>query len=245
MVLAGLSKHVIFFSAQSKMKKRHHALLLGIVIFVAVMILLQQTELREGMAFPWNHSLPAGLMKPNLVKGDQFYLKTVNDEYVSVCASCSPIDQNLENKCSRNLCVKPNAVRSSVFTYIPHRDGTFSVRTVEGKYWKRCANCVELCPGIVCADGVNPRLQPSKFVLIKNGDELNSISIKTDTGRLLELHDCSQSCGRIVAALGVGLNRQFVIEKLPPPYQAPQRVRRPTKRFTPPSYAPISIGFQV
>jgi hypothetical protein len=116
------------------------------------------------------------------------------------------------------------------------------VQTVEGKYWKRCDNCFERCPGIVCADGINPELQPAKFVLIKNGESL--VSIKTDTGRLLEMQDCEQSCGRIVAALGVGLNRQFVIEKLPKPYEPPQRVRRPTKRFRVPSYAPMTIAFQ-
>lgn len=229
-------------------------MVLVIVLFVVVAWTVVDTvmnvrlyELREGLAFPWNHSLPAGLQEPTLQRGDQFYLKTVNNEYVSVCGSCAPVDQNLRNKCSRNLCLKPGPVRSSVFTYIPHPDGTFSVQTVEGKYWKRCANCFERCPGIVCADGVNPDLQPAKFVLIKNGEvtpDGASVSIKTDMGRLLELHDCAQSCGRIVASLGVGLNRQFVLEKLPPSYEPPQRVRERTRKFRVPSYAPLNIAFQ-
>jgi hypothetical protein len=156
-----------------------------------------------------------------------------------------------------------------VFTYFPHRDGTFSVQTESGKYWKRCENCFERCPGIICADGVNPNLQPAKFVLIKNhsgtgagddgsghstihhvpgatGDVVSgpTVSIKTDTGRMLEMHECDQTCGRVVASLGVGLNRQFVIEKLPPPYEPPVRVRHPTKKFRVPSSAPIIIPFQ-
>lgn len=228
---------------------RRNVVFFGLAVFVVVFWLVANTTvvLRENLAFPWHHTLPPGLKPPNMQRGDQFYLKTINGEYVSVCGSCAPVDQNLVNKCSRNLCLKENPVRSSVFTYIPHPDGTFSVQTVEGKYWKRCANCFERCPGIVCADGVNPNLQPAKFVLIKNGEqppEVATVSIKTDTGRLLEMHDCEQSCGRIVASLGVGLNRQFVIEPLPPPYTPPERVRAPTKKWHVPSYAPMNIAYQ-
>lgn len=184
------------------------------------------------------------LTNPQMHYKDRFYLKTVNGEYISVCFSCTPSDQNLDNQCKASLCVKDVAVRSSIFEYLPHRDGTFSVRSeANGKYWKRCDNCVDLCPNIICADGENPDLQPAKFVLIKNGD--GTVSIKTDMGRMLELQDCAQSCGRIVASQGLGINRQFVIEKLPPPYSPPERLNRaPTKKFIAPSYAPISIPFQ-
>jgi hypothetical protein len=239
---------------QMKNAKRDKIVIFGLVVIVIFAWLVMNvrptmidashpSHLVEGLAFPFEFSLPRGLTNPVLKRGDQFYLKTVNGDYVSVCGQCAPVDQNLQNKCSRNLCLKPNPVRSSVFTYMPHRDGTFSVQTVEGKYWKRCANCFERCPGIICADGVNPNLQPAKFVLIKNADEIDSVSIKTDMGRLLEMHDCEQSCGRIVASLGVGLNRQFVIEKLPPPYTPPVRVRKRTKRWHVPSYAPMTIPF--
>jgi hypothetical protein len=166
----------------------------------------------------------------------------VNGEYVSVCYSCNPTKQNLTNKCSANLCLKTDPTKSSLFTYVKHRDGTFSVKTGEGKYWKRCSNCFESCPNIICADGINPNLQPAKFVLIKNGD--NTVSIKTDTDRLMEMQECEQSCGRIVAALGVGINRQFIMEKVEPQHVIYQRNRAPTKKFVMPSYAPIIIPFQ-
>lgn len=182
------------------------------------------------------------LQDPQMRNNDMFYLKTVNGEYISVCNSCSSTDQNLFNKCSANLCSKPNPVRSSVFTYIKHPDGTFSVKTIDGSYWKRCENCFEQCPNIICADGVNSNLQPAKFVLIKNGD--GTISIVTDTGRLFELQECDQTCGRIISAQGAGINKQFTIEKLPPPYQVPNPIRKKTTRFISPSYAPISIPYQ-
>jgi hypothetical protein len=182
------------------------------------------------------------LTNPQLDDGDQFYIRTTNGEYVSVCYSCQPTGQNLYNKCSANLCIKDEPVKSSVYTYVKHRDGTFSVRTVNGKYWKRCSNCFESCPNIICGDGINPNLQPSKFELIKNGD--GTVSIKTDTGRLLELQECEQSCGRIIAALGVGINKQFVIEKIEAPQVSYERDRKPTHKFVPPSYAPLIIPFQ-
>jgi hypothetical protein len=211
---------------------------IGILIFLIIATTILKTSIREG--FP--HSF---LSNPQLQRGDEFYLRTVDGDYVSVCQSCEPTDQNLTNRCKASLCLKANPVRSSVFTYLPHRDGTFSVQTTSGKYWKRCENCFERCPGIICADGVNVNLQPAKFVLIKRSDVSGPlISIKTDTGRMLEMHECDQSCGRVVASLGVGLNRQFVIEKLPPPYKPPVRVRQPTKKFRAPSSAPTIIPFQ-
>ena len=116
--------------------------------------------------------------------------------------------------------------------------------TQQGKYWKRCDNCIERCPGVICADGVNPNLQPAKFELIKLPDQgENVVAIKTDMGRLLELHDCGQTCGRVVSSQGVGLSKQFILEKLPPPYEPPQRDRSRKTRWQPPSYAPIVISY--
>jgi len=217
----------------TKMKK--HIIFAIKVLAVVIIMVSMLTSARREAFFPF-------LTDPQFDDGDQFYFRTVNGDYVSVCYSCSPVGQNLTNKCAANLCLKTDPVRSSIFTYLKHRDGTFSVRTIEGKYWKRCANCFESCPNIICADGINPNLQPAKFVLIKNGD--NTVSIKTDTDRLLEMQDCEQSCGRIVAALGVGINRQFIMEKVEPQHVSYQRSRAPTKKFVAPSYAPLIIPFQ-
>ena len=214
--------------------KNRNCLFLIVAVAIAIFVSIMTAPEVE-------HYFPF-LTDPQMDPNDQFYLKTVNGEYVSVCHACAPVDQNLTNRCSANLCIKNDPVRSSIFTYIQHPDGTFSVKTIEGKYWKRCENCFERCPNIMCADGINEKLQPAKFVLIKNGD--GTVSIETDTGRLFELQECDQSCGRIVAAQGLGLNKQFVIEKLPPPYQVPTPHRKRTMRFIPPSYAPMIIPFQ-
>lgn len=228
-----------------KLKLKKCYPLIVIVLLGGIILKLLRPAIVEG--FDWltgpEVEMPF-LTDPQMHHGDLFYLKTVNDEYISVCFSCSPEDQNLNNKCKANLCVKDDPVRTSIFEFLKHRDGTFSVRSAAtGKYWKRCNNCFNLCPDIICADGVNPDIQPAKFVLIKNGD--GTVSIKSDMGRLLELQHCAQSCGRIIASQGVGINRQFVMEKLPPPYTPPVRVdRQPTKKFVPPSYAPIIIPYQ-
>ena len=220
-------------------------LFLFFVLIIIISWYFLQCITLEGFEFPF-------LMKPHLSNGDKFYLKTRNGEYVSVCFTCHSKGQNLLNKCSANLCLKKEPTATSIFEYLPHRDGTFSIRTFEGKYWKRCEFCFDRCPNIICADGVNGDLQPSKFVLIKNGgdgsgdgsgDGAESISIKTDTGRLLETQECEQTCGKIISAIGVGNNSEFIIEKLPHPYVPPQRVREPTKKFVMPSYAPLIIPF--
>jgi hypothetical protein len=180
---------------------------------------------------------------PQLKEGDRFYLRTVNGKYVSVCFACKGLGQNLVNQCAANLCLKDEPVATSIFTYLPHRDGTFSVRTYDGRYWKRCENCFNRCPNIICADGINQNLAPAKFVLIKNGDSAHTVSIKTDIERLFETQNCEQSCGEIIAAMGVGTNKQFRIEKLPETVKAWNQ-HTPHKRFRMPSYAPIIIPFQ-
>jgi hypothetical protein len=187
------------------------------------------------------------LTDPQLHEGDRFYLKTLNGEYISVCSDCQPKDQNLTNKCSSVLCLKKYPTRGSVFVYVPYRDGTFSVQSdLTGKFWKRCNNCVHLCSDIICSDAINPRLQPAKFVLIKLGD---TISIKTDTGRLLDVMECEQTCGRVVAAVSTGVDwnkghyqtGQFTIEKLPRIPAPIVEDRSPTKKIIVPSYAAISL----
>ncbi len=72
---------------------------------------------------------------------------------------------------------------------------------------------------------MNPNLQTHKFVLIKNGKTQsndpdavdNTISIKTDNGRLLEVTDCNQSCGKIITALGLNSNSSFMVERIETP----------------------------
>lgn len=208
--------------------------LLALLIIVSIFLLWHSAtkDINERFSF---------LTNPQLDRNDEIYIRTANDEYVSVCNGCEPIDQNLTNKCTKSLCLVLEPNRGSVFTYEPHNDGTFSLKTLTGHYLKRCANCFERCPNVICADGINPKLQEAKFVLIKHGN--NGISIKADTGRLLEINECGQSCGRVLAALGVGVNSEFRIEKLPPPYNPPQRQRKQTKKFLVPSYAPIMIPY--
>ena len=208
---------------------------LFVVFCAAIVFLVASSGMRESFAF---------ITDPQLSSGDRIYIRTANDEYLSVCRDCQPVDQNLTNKCSASLCLVTQPTRASVFEYHPFDDGTFALKTSTGKYLKRCANCFERCPNVICADGINPTLQEAKFVLIKTDDGRNGIAIKADTGRLLEINECGQSCGRVLAALGVGQrNSQFRIEILPPPYQPPVRQRQQTKKFLVPSYAPISIGY--
>lgn len=150
--------------------------------------------------------------KPNLKDGDKFYLKTIDGKYVSVCHNCRPNDANINNLCSAVLCLKDEPFLSSIFTYRSHRDYRFSVQTMSGAYWKRCRQCLQFCPDTICADGLNKNLRTHKFILIKNRNK--SISIKTDTGRLLEVSDCNQNCGKIIASIGSGRDQEFIIQKI-------------------------------
>ncbi len=150
--------------------------------------------------------------QPNIKDGDKFYLKTIDGKYVSVCKNCRPNDTNLNNLCSSVLCLKDEPFLSSIFTFKTHRDYRFSVQTMFGTYWKRCRQCLQFCPDTICADGINKNLRTHKFILIKNRNK--SISIKTDTGRLLEVSDCNQNCGKIIASIGSGRNQDFFIQKI-------------------------------
>ena len=164
------------------------------------------------------------LTQPHIDNNDKIYIRTADGKYLSSCV-CSTIDDNLNNNCSRTLCLKDEPLLNSQFVFHKHSDGTFSLETYDGKYWKRCAECINGCPNVICADGINPNLQTHKFVLIKNGKTQtndptaidNTISIKTDNGRLLEVTDCNQSCGKIITALGLNSSSSFIVERIATP----------------------------
>ena len=67
--------------------------------------------------------------------------------------------------------------------------------------------------------------------LIKNDDEHSSISIKSNTGRMVQRCDCSQSCGEILCTMGLGGNERFIVEKV---LSAPPEER--ILRFKPRAY---------
>ena len=190
-----------------------------IIIIVVFMIILIKFQTIEQFSF---------ISKPHIDDKDTVYVKTLDGKYITSCDSCFPIDANIDNRCSKTLCLKDEPYITSQFIYHTHRDGTFSLETADGKYWKRCAECISLCPHVICADGINPNLQTHKFVLIKNNDNQNSISIKTDNGRLLEVSDCNQTCGKIITALGLNSSSNFIAEKVISPVVAVQK-KQPLK----------------
>lgn len=183
-----------------------------LIIFVLYIIYRLYHKPLEHFSFPF-------LAKPHLKDKDKIYIKTTDGKYITSCPNCVPIDANIFNRCTMTLCVRDTPYLNSQFIYHKHRDGTFSLETSTGKYWKRCAECIPLCPHTICSDGINPNLQTHKFVLIKNHhnrDDLNSVSIKTDNGRLLEVTECEQTCGKVITALGLNSNSNFIIEIIPP-----------------------------
>lgn len=154
------------------------------------------------------------LATPQPKRGDRFYLRDANGDYVSVCSGCQPINQNLRNQCSSVLCMLREPIRGSVWIYEPHDDGTCSIRSEPtGLYWKRCNNCVQDCPNIICSDGVNGKLQPAKFDMIKPTRNSNVVAFRTDIGTFIDINQCDQQCGRVVSGVG-GLNTTFRMEIL-------------------------------
>lgn len=151
---------------------------------------------------------------PKISHKDKIYLKTMNGKYLTSCSWCVPTDANINNMCSRVLCLSDVPLLGSQFVYYRHRDGTFSLETFDYKWLKRCAVCVHGCDNIICADGLNPNLQTHKFVLIKNSD--GTVSIKSDNDRLIEVTNCGQSCGPVITAIGLNEDAtRFEMEILP------------------------------
>lgn len=151
------------------------------------------------------------LMKPYLVDGDKIYIKTIDGKYWTA-QSCGS-RANISNACDSLIAITEIPYLTSQFTFHKHIDGTFSLETYNSKYLKRCSKCVNDCDNVICGDGINPNLQTHKFVLIKNTDE--TISIKTDNGRFLDLTECNQTCGKVITTIGLSQDSRFIIEKIP------------------------------
>lgn len=236
--LQGIVKIIIFvvlIRFEMSNRKEIISTVLLLFIILAFAVILYTHIVIEG--WDW-------LTNPQLIRGQRFLIKTLNGEYLTSCRDCKPNDQNLTNKCSSVLCLSKYPLNASVFIYEPYRDGTFAIRVeATDKYWKRCTNCVDSCEHIICTDGINPTLQSAKFVLIKNDDSAGSVSIKCDNGGLIELNNCDQSCGKVVAAIGLGINSQFIIE----PLMTPQNSTRTTSDTNITSgiapYAPQTLHF--
>lgn len=164
---------------------------------------------------------------PVMSDGDKFMLRTLDGQYVSVC-KCKPMFANIDNKCSSMLCLTRVPLQSSVFTYHWWRDGRFSVETNEFKYWKHCDDCVHECRGTVCSDGINDKLRTHKFHLIKHQD--GTISIRTNSGRIIQRCDCDQSCGKVLCTMGLRESEHFIVEKIQPGPVEPRVLRFKPKR---------------
>jgi hypothetical protein len=184
---------------------------IGACVFLAILYIVAEwirDDIIGGHVEHYSSDFPF-LTQPHIDNGDKIYIKTLDGKYLSSCV-CKTNDANIKNACTRTLCIKDEPLLSSQFTFYKHSDGTFSIETYDGKYWKRCAECINSCPHTICADGINPNLQTHKFVLIKNGKTQtndptavdNTISIKTDNGRLLEGHlrrRCTCTCCRLAS----------------------------------------------
>jgi len=193
-----------------------------IVIVMVIIAVVFRGKFKEHFSF---------ITPPVLNDGDQFMMKTLDGQYVSVCSKCHPYDANINNLCSSLLCLTKVPFRSSVFTYRHFRDGRFAIETHEFKFWKHCDLCVHDCKGSICGDGINKDLKTHKWILIKNADEHNSISIRSNTGRMVQRCDCSQTCGKILCTMGLGGNERFIIEKV-----AKGPVEERVLRFKPRAY---------
>ena len=176
-----------------------------IIAIIGVCLIICKTQTMENFPF---------IPQPILKDGDQFMLKTLDGQYVSVCDKCAPYDANIENLCSSLLCLTKYPLKSGVFTYHQFRDGRFAIETYNFTFWKHCDKCILDCKGSVCGDGINKKLKTHKWILIKNADEHNSISIKSNTGRMIQRCDCSQTCGTILCTMGLRGNEKFIVEKV-------------------------------
>lgn len=148
---------------------------------------------------------------PILNQNDKFMLKTLDGQYVSVCKGCKP-DANIKNLCSSLVCLNRYPTKNSVFIYHTFEDGRFAIETNEFKFLKHCDNCVHECRGAICGDGVNKNLTTHKWHLIKWGD--GTVSIKSNTERMVQRCNCGQTCGTILCTMGVGVTEKFIVEKI-------------------------------
>ena len=155
-------------------------------------------------------------------------LMTLDGQYLSVCTSCSPYNANIKNLCSSLLCLTKYPLHSSVFKYHSFLDGRFALETNEFKFWKHCDKCIHDCKGAICADGINKNLKTHKWILIKNGDNDHTVSIKSNTGRIVQRCDCSQSCGSIMCTMGLAGFEKFKVIKV-----NDIKLKQPEFRFKP------------
>jgi hypothetical protein len=153
------------------------------------------------------------LMPPRIKSGDRVMLTTFSGMYVIACNNCEPYS-NINNKCSQVLCLRDEPYNTGIFTLHKHRDGRWSFETEYGKYWKRCEKCIFECDSAICADGINNNLRTHKFWIIKSPDRNGSIRIKSDNGRFLQTCPCTQTCGKVVCAKGLGGDIDFKVEIL-------------------------------
>jgi hypothetical protein len=206
-------------------------------IIVAVVVALSLDNKKEGFHRGLWRSPPAYhadvhqfFRDPVLSDGDKFMLKTLDGLYVSTCQKCSPVDANMKNLCSSLLCLTRFPLKSSVFTFHSFRDGRFAVETFDYRFWKHCDNCVHECRGAVCGDGINKKLRTHKFHLIKQPDR--TVTIRTNSGRMIQRCNCSQTCGYILCTMGLNdrETERFVVEKIQPGPVEPKILRFKPKR---------------
>lgn len=204
-----------------------------LLILLSVLVFDYFIQIREPFSF---------ITLPHLKHGDQFMLKTLDGQYMSVCNNCSPHDANIKNLCSSLLCLTRYPFRSSVFTYHQFRDGRFAIETYDFKFLKHCDTCVHECRGSICADGINKNLKTHKWFLIKNADEHNSISIKSNNGRIVQRCDCNQSCGTILCTMGLGGNERFIVEKISPGAVETQELLYKPRRYKSEIFDGVSLS---
>lgn len=206
------------------MVKKEHLIYLCLIILAVAWTVFYGIE-RFNRGFLPNFQF---FSSPVLNNGDKFMLKTDDDQYVAVCKTCKPMDQNINNLCSSLLCLVRYPVKSSVFTYHSFRDGRVALETNDYYFWKHCDTCVHECKGAVCADGINKNLPTHKWYIIKHPDQ--TITIKSNTGRVIQRCNCGQSCGRILCTMGLAGFEKFKVEKVISMPPEPQELKFKPKR---------------
>ena len=209
--------------------------IISLILIIVIMMVIYEYVIEKKELFSF-------ITPPNLKDGDKFMLKTLDGQYVSICNNCSPYDANIKNLCSSLVCLTRYPLKSGVFTYHRFRDGRFGIETYEFKYWKHCDTCVHDCRGSICADGINKNLKTHKWFLIKNADQYNSISIKSNNGRMIQRCDCSQDCGKILCTMGLGGNEKFIVEKIDSGPVEPQELMYKPRRYKSEIFNGVSLS---